>query len=359
MTIDEIFSDSDIYNGHLFISSEGAPSQSVANAPPSWPRPITLIRGRMPGEGIFGDSSMARQMPEDNSTTYFSFLEAFAQRGCPLCWLLQAHSTSYLDSLFYERVTDVETRRKLRRARRLCHWHTWEASKKTPAALGVAIIAHDLIDEELTRLAALRRSSLSRRIGLCSGARIARRSLRAYLRGWRQRGMCPACQVIVEHERYALKTLLDCLPAADFAPRFRASDGLCLPHTVRALALHPSHPALGRLIATQHEKCAGLMAELDEFSRKHDYRFGREAWGAESDSWRRAIDMLAGNPWIGGSDMPELYTAGDRGWGGIWRFVSGVRRLARRLMSQRLERFILVTYSVSSSMLLSTEFMSV
>jgi hypothetical protein len=54
MTINDIFSDRDIYNGHLFISSEGAPSQSVANAPPSWPRPITLIRGRMPGEGIFG-----------------------------------------------------------------------------------------------------------------------------------------------------------------------------------------------------------------------------------------------------------------------------------------------------------------
>ena len=273
---------------------------------------------------------MARQAPEDKSAAYFSLLEALAQSGCPLCSLLQGHSTSYLDSLFYERVTDVGTRRKLRQARSLCNWHTWEASKKTPAALGIAIIAHDLIDEELTRLAALQRTSFSGFIGRRAGYRIARRSLQAYLRGWRQRDMCPACQVLVEHERYALKTLLDCLPEADFALRFRASAGLCLPHTVRALEFHPSHPALSRLIEMQHEKSAELMAELDEFGRKHDYRFAREGWGTESDSWLRAIEMLAGKPGIYGSDIAGGHSEGDRGWGRIWRLVSEALRWARR-----------------------------
>lgn len=277
---------------------------------------------------------MARQSLEDNSTTYYSLLEAFAQRGCPLCWLLQQHSSSYLDSLFYERVTDVGMRRKLRQARSLCNWHTWEVSQKTPAAFGIAIIAHDLLDEELTRLASLRRSSLASLIGLRSGWRLARRSVRAYLQGWRQRAMCPACEVLVEHERYALNTLLDCLRQADFAPKFGASAGLCLPHTVRALELHPSHPTLGQLIEMQREKCARLMVELDEFRRKHDYRFGREGWGAESDSWLRAIEMLAGKPGIYGSDVPGSHPGNARRWGRIWDLISGVQRWLNRRISQ-------------------------
>jgi hypothetical protein len=270
---------------------------------------------------------------------------------------LQEHSTGYLDSLFDERVTDVGTRRKLRQARSFCNWHAWHASQMTSAALGVAIIAHDLLDEELNRLTTLRPSSFSNLIGLRSGDRIPRRPLLAYLRGWRQRSMCPVCQVLIVHERYALETTLDCLHEAEFASRFRASTGLCLPHTGRALGLYPWHATLGRLIEIQREKYAQLMAELDEFSRKHDYRFARQQWGSESDSWSRAIEMLAGKPGIYGSDMPRSSSEPGPCWGQMRRLLSGVQRLARTLVSLRPNKLRAVAYGLWSFLLLGARTM--
>ena len=35
-----------------------------------------------------------------------------------------------------------------------------------------------------------------------------------------------------------------------------------------------------------------LVAELEEFVRKNDYRFRDEPWGGERDAWRRALLRL-------------------------------------------------------------------
>jgi hypothetical protein len=42
---------------------------------------------------------------------------------------------------------------------------------------------------------------------------------------------------------------------------------------------------------------------LEEFCRKHDYRFSHASWGSESDSWVRAIELLAGKPDIFGNEV--------------------------------------------------------
>jgi DNA-binding transcriptional MerR regulator len=74
----------------------------------------------------------------------------------------------------------------------------------------------------------------------------------------------------------------------------RSSAGLCLPHLRRALALARDPAAFERLLAITQEKMAELAGELDEFIRKNDYRFSQEGFGAEGDSWRRAIAWMVG-----------------------------------------------------------------
>lgn len=56
--------------------------------------------------------------------------------------------------------------------------------------------------------------------------------------------------------------------------------------------------ALDQLLSLQGEALAALDGQLSEFLRKHDYRFREEGMGAESDSWIRAIAMVAGKPGI-------------------------------------------------------------
>jgi Family of unknown function (DUF6062) len=246
---------------------------------------------------------MSHKSPDEKSSVYFTLLEACGKSGCPICRIMEEASVSYLDTLFYEQVTDIGVRRKLRQARGLCNWHSWGVRNIPSAALGVAIIAQDLLEEEYARLAELQGRPFWRRNGTHDLAPLSRPSLWAYLRGWLQRSSCPACQAVSEHERHALETMLNFLDEEVFAHQFGTSFGVCLAHMVRAAECHPSHAGLVTLIEAQRRKYAHLMAELEEFCRKHDYRFSREAWGFESDAWQRAIEVLVGKAGIFGNDL--------------------------------------------------------
>lgn len=268
---------------------------------------------------------MAREPVTDKSFTYFALLEAFDKPGCPVCRFMAEYSLSYLDTLFYEQVNDVGLRRKLRDSRGFCNWHAWQASKTARSALGVAIIANDLIAEEMRRLDDLLRKPTITRLKRPVRHRVAPKSLRAFIRGWRQKEICPACQVILDHERHALETLLNFLHDGDFERRFERAVPLCVRHTTRAAETYGSHPGLSRLIELQRRKYAHLAGELEELCRKHDYRFAHEAWGSESDSWLRAIELLVGKPEVFGNDIYRrpLRDGVIRSWGTLRDWLLG------------------------------------
>jgi hypothetical protein len=245
----------------------------------------------------------SRKPAADKSFTYFALLEALGKSGCPVCRLMEEYSLSYLDALFYEQVNDAGIRRKLRHARGFCNWHAWQARAIATSALGVAIIAKDLIAEELARMDELLRGPLLKTIRPAPGQRIPPKALAAFIQGWRQKGGCPACEVILEHERHALETLLNFLHDSAFARRLESAAPLCFIHTLRAIEGHGAHPHLHMLITLQQAKCVRLVGELEEFCRKHDYRFSHEPWGVESDAWLRAIEFLVGKPDIFGNDI--------------------------------------------------------
>ena len=47
-------------------------------------------------------------------------------------------------------------------------------------------------------------------------------------------------------------------------------------------------------VAAQRAVWERLNGELEEFLRKSDYRFQKEPFGAEKDSWQRAISAISG-----------------------------------------------------------------
>jgi Family of unknown function (DUF6062) len=266
---------------------------------------------------------MPREPGADKSFTYFALLETFDKNGCPVCRFMTECSVSYLDGLLYEQVNDVGIRRKLRDARGFCNWHAWQSSKIAGSALGVAIIANDLITEEMRRLDVLLRGPMIPRLQHPVQQQIAPKSLRAFIRGWQQKGGCPACEVILDHERHALETILNFLHDGDFAPRFERSPPLCVLHTTRMVETNGPHPGLRGLIELQRRKYARLVGELEELCRKHDYRFAHESWGSESDSWLRAIELLAGKPDVFGNDIHrrKLGDGATRGWGTVCNWL--------------------------------------
>ena len=80
--------------------------------------------------------------------SYFKLLDAFGESGCPICTLVIQYSISYLDSLMYERIVDVPTRRELMDSFGLCNWHTWQLPdipRISASNLGFPMIASDLL----------------------------------------------------------------------------------------------------------------------------------------------------------------------------------------------------------------------
>jgi hypothetical protein len=98
---------------------------------------------------------------------------------------------------------------------------------------------------------------------------------------------CPACAVEeVAEGRYL--AALERLDRRHLQTALRRGPGfLCIRHLQR---LHDG-PARELL----RERLHALLAELEEFRRKQDYRFADEAPGSERDSWLRAVRALGGD----------------------------------------------------------------
>jgi hypothetical protein len=233
--------------------------------------------------------------------SYFDLLEVCTEPGCPFCRLADATVGRYLTSILYESVTDPEARSQLRRSLGFCNEHAWRLPDAgTGVALGIAIIYRDLMGTVLNELVGARFKRQTR-VSLPAVQEALERekpttTTQAVVQRLQPQQGCPACAHRDKIETSALITLMDALAKQDerMQAALQASDGLCLPHLRRAFELARNETAFEALLAVTKEKLVKLQHELDEFIRKHDYRFQHEGFDTEGDSWQRAIGWAVG-----------------------------------------------------------------
>ncbi len=249
------------------------------------------------------------------SVSYFELLDAFREEGCPICRLLVKWSRSYLDSLFYEYVTDFGIRSRMRESHGFCNWHTWMAASIDNSQSGIAIIYEHLLNDQVGALQGVLRSIRPR----FWWARLKAKWLRGEgkppilaLKG--RKSPCPACERLDQFfEPDLTDTLLSSLADPEFADGFRASFGLCLPHLYGALIAGGDHPNLPLLLELQLQKLRALRGQLGEYIRKLDYRFMAEPRGEEEKTaWRRVMELFVGKPEVFGPDRRTWDMKGDR-----------------------------------------------
>lgn len=219
---------------------------------------------------------------QDKDTLYFELQDALAAGGCPLCRLGRRAAGRYIETLNYEGVNDPGLRRALREAHGLCHRHAWQWAQLRGSPLGVAIVYRNLVKDvaEVVEEQAEGRGT----------GRSGRRSAATRLA---PAGRCPACRAEDEAVQRYGRTLLAWLEHEALATAYMSAGGLCLLHLRELLAL--ADDAQARTVLTWQGKIyRELIGQLDEFIRKHDHRFSHEPFGAEKDSWIRAMAMLAG-----------------------------------------------------------------
>ncbi len=220
---------------------------------------------------------------------YFDLLTLCAESGCPVCRVLENTSRKALDAILYEQVNDPESRASLVASGGFCNWHTWMLADMQGSRLGTAIIGQHLLFEALRLLPD---GSMRRRTWRdVFYAKSPATEFSAWRRG---RKRCPVCRRVQRAERNCIRIMMDYFDEPEFAAAFARSGGLCVPHLCRALDAASEHRNRPALVEAHRERWTALRAELEEFIRKHDYRFASEAMGMEGDSWRRALEALVG-----------------------------------------------------------------
>ena len=232
-----------------------------------------------------------------NNPTYFDLLEACAQPGCPACRLEQRYVEHYLDHLLYENVNDSDLRDILRLSLGFCHEHAWLAvNQRLGDALGFAIIYQDVFGAVLERLdkdvppPTRRWAGLFKRIPAEVGSMVYKAVF-----ALTPQKPCPACQNRDEMLSMIVGSLVENLGKQEMVGALQVSDGLCISHLQMALKDVRDVVSCEKLIAIHREKLEALCADLAELIRKNDYRFMKEGFGPEGNSWLRAITFAVGN----------------------------------------------------------------
>jgi hypothetical protein len=230
-----------------------------------------------------------RSLAVTDPRTRDDLLDAMRRAACPLCVLLERAERKAVDLFLYDQVNDISRRDALRASRGLCPIHTSMLAEGR-SALGVAIISRDIMRAMAAELEASAPNEaalgwLRDRLGSGTGAQLAARI--------EPQAGCPMCAERPRIEAPLLIGLLHNLADPAFAQAFDQSVGLCRVHLAGALraADAPNARALAQRQAAIWRR---LEADLDEFIRKHDYRFKGEAIEVERDIWRRALQITSG-----------------------------------------------------------------
>lgn len=232
----------------------------------------------------------------NKTKSYYDLLEALALPGCPICRLVAAYTDRMLDGLIYEQINDGGLRARIRQAHGFCPTHSRQLVRHG-AALGVAIMMRDVLNTLLEALEGARFRPVSR---------LSRESLRAMLTSapspatadavsrLSAQKPCPVCERTREMEEMLLHVFVERLGDPDLVHKFRASEGLCLPHLRGIFALVTREQDYETLVRAQGAIWRNLLAQLSEAIRKSDYRFSGEGLGPEGTAWLRALGIIAG-----------------------------------------------------------------
>lgn len=223
---------------------------------------------------------MPKRQPTKH-TTYYELLDAIGKAtGCALCAIEVDRVKRYFDSLLHENVNDPGVRAALTRSRGYCPRHA-HFLRDHGNGLGIAILYQDQVKFFLRLLDGLQTSSFAATRNRTPASRP------------RTEG-CPACRAQNDCRSHYGSTVIEWLNDEEMRSALDAGNGFCVPHFLALLNLPMDAGARKYLLEMQRARMVSLLRELEEFHRKHDYRFSGEGFGSESDSWSRAIRMMVG-----------------------------------------------------------------
>jgi hypothetical protein len=207
-----------------------------------------------------------------------------AAPGCPFCQLTALDDDRYLRSVLREGLRTQELLQRLSAARGFCPEHAWALQHLEQETwhdgLSNAFFAQALLEEALQTVEALP----------VAGSTSAHHHREAAL------AECPACVARARMQKITAAGFCGALADESFARLFAAREqGLCLPH-FRLLWREAMPTTVRQLLRdVQRRQLQALLTSLGGYINKHRSNVTEEMLPDEAASWRRAVEMLAGN----------------------------------------------------------------
>lgn len=221
---------------------------------------------------------MTRQ--REKHLPYYVVLDALKQsQGCFLCNLEAQSLDNYFETLLYEHVNDPDVRKSLKTSAGYCNRHACRLLRRGDS-FGTSILYLDHIDRFLDELESLT-------VSVKRGEKKKRET-------WRDHVGCPACSFQLENRRRHIEVFTEWFDESEMLDAFYKSKGICVPHFFEVYFFLTKKEKREELCSVVREKYKELRNDLQELQRKNNWRFSREAVGKERDSWRRAVDFVAG-----------------------------------------------------------------
>lgn len=233
-------------------------------------------------------------------TQYHELRESLETPGCAICRLVVKAVKRFAAGVVYECANDHGVQQDVLLARGWCNLHAWQLSDQTGAAFDVAILYRSTLRTMLQTLESYEAQPLQGdQNGPMAWLRAAVGSAQAgqtaaLAEALAPEGPCPACRLRAQTEKAYLEILLQHIGDADISTRFQQSGGLCWPHFRLTLEQKPTTMQLQALIGLQRAATEHLYTELQEFIRKHDYRYQDEPMTTEGNVWLRVVAQVSG-----------------------------------------------------------------
>ena len=230
---------------------------------------------------------------KSKSFTYIYLEDSFKEKGCPVCNVVDKYVKRYLDNFLYENVNSPSVRIQLRQTLGFCNQHAWQVAK-VKDGLGISIVYEDLLETVLNNFNTYLKNNTT--VVKSKKSLTSKNNLLAELIN--QKNNCPACKLSNEVEQNCILLILENIKEPSFNRLYKNSTGLCLKHLKLLIDMSYDPKITQEILDIEKNNISKIISELQEYQRKHDYRFSHETFGEEKDSWLRAIEKVVGKNYL-------------------------------------------------------------
>ncbi len=227
--------------------------------------------------------------------------DAFESEGCPICYIMLKSIKKYFNSLLYEYVLDAGVHKKMIASLGLCNTHTYllmeEEKKLHSDGLNIAALYETSLQKEIKVIQRVNKNVRGFNKKYLTKFFKSNNELNDYKKFFHAvmnvTGECIGCENQKHTESYYTHEMLRLWTDGEFQELFSGGEILlCRNHFLFLVNEAEKRETINYFVNEHIRKLDKLYSRLEEFIRKHDYRFKNEMTDDDRKSWKKLLEYF-------------------------------------------------------------------